>query len=84
MTKLCAALSRPFGARTYNGGMNNGIEISPLGEGHGTTGPRSMPHRPSSAQATGEPRPMPPEEVNTMAKKDEGRRDIKKDKERDR
>jgi hypothetical protein len=51
MPTLCAVLCPPFGARTYNGGMNNSR--------------------------------CPPEEVNTMAKKDEGRRDIKKDKERD-
>lgn len=43
-----------------------------------------MPGRSSSVQAAADPWPVSPKEVNTMAKKDEGTRDIKKGKERER
>jgi hypothetical protein len=84
MPRLCAALSRPLTAGTYNGGMNKCIENGALEEGHGTRGSGSMPNRSSSVQATGDQWSMSPKEVNTMAKKDEGTRDIKKGKERER
>jgi hypothetical protein len=64
--------------------MNKCIENGALEEGHGTRGSGSMPNRSSSVQATGDQWSMSPKELNTMAKKDEGTRDIKKGKERER
>ena len=77
---LYSGLSRPLDAETYNGDMHDDIEIRPV-RGHGTIevgAPRT------TSDATGDPRPTPAKEVSTMAKKDEGTRDIKKGKERER
>jgi hypothetical protein len=43
-----------------------------------------MPSRSRSLEAGGDSWPVPPKEVNTMAKKDDGIRDTKKGKERER
>jgi hypothetical protein len=65
-------------ARTYNGLMNNGIEIR-ASERRTRNGWAELDR--SRSKATGDPSAR--KEVSTMAKKDEGTRDTKKGKERE-